>query len=485
MRFLKVNENGEPAATTRADGDFDAWQARRRWARAGILYSVMLAFAILFVGPLLFAAISSLRVNPLEYPPSIFLDELNPRNWITAGRLGRAGSGDVIRGGFAPGGELTFEIEYFIPEGVEVVEPEITLPRRRPGAGLGATREVVFAADYAELIGPKEIDRNHGTHTVGDETLEGAFVRYAVQIEYVGDGPLIDRVPLDALAESNHIYTDSTLPASRLERRGRVASFTNVTPGVVPYIFRNYVRLFDEARSPSTGQPLFLAWTRNSFFVAFVRVLTNVLFASMAGYALARYRFRGKYLVVLALLFSQMVPAQVTFISNYLLLRDGLFGLASLMGRDTLLNSLWGVIIAGAGSGAAMIQAAMVFVMKQFFETIPRDVEEAALIDGANQWQRYSRVVLPMARPALGAVTILTFQGTWNEFFWPLIVLTSPQEVKTLPVGLLAFRQAYGAAGDWGLILAGAIMSAIPVIVLFIIFQKYFIKGVAFGGSKE
>jgi multiple sugar transport system permease protein len=112
-------------------------------------------------------------------------------------------------------------------------------------------------------------------------------------------------------------------------------------------------------------------------------------------------------------------------------------------------------------------------------------VEEAAMIDGTNQWQRYSRVVLPMARPALGAVTILTFQGAWNDFFWPFVVLTSPEDIKTLPIGLLSFRQTYGAAGDWGLILSGAVLSAVPIVIIFVVFQRYFIEGVSFGGSKE
>ncbi|TVQ27410.1 MAG: carbohydrate ABC transporter permease [Spirochaetaceae bacterium] len=484
MLFLKTDENGNPAGTTTEDSNITFWRAKRRWARVGIVYLVMLVFAVLFVGPLLFAAFSSLKINPLEYPPSLRIAELNPVNWVTAARLGNSGSGNYWSGGFAPGGDIPFDIQYFIPDGVEQQTPEIQVPRRRPGAGLGAVRAIEFAADHAEIHDLRVSDTEIGRHEVEDVERAGRFVTWSFRITYAGDGPKIDRVPVDILAAPQHYYISSTLPASRLERRGRVVSFVDIAPGIGRYVFRNYARLFDEARSVTTGQPLFFAWTRNSFFVSVVRVFTNLLFASMAGYALARYHFRGKFLVFLVLLFSQMVPAQVTFISNYLLLRDGLFGLSNLFGRTSLLNSLWGVIIAGAGSGAAMIEAGKVFIMKQFFETISRDVEEAALIDGANQWQRYSRVVLPIARPALGAVAILTFQGAWNEFFWPFIVLTSPEEVKTLPIGLMSFRQTYGAAGDWGLILSGAILSAIPVIILFVVFQKYFIHGVSFGGSK-
>jgi len=90
-----------------------------------------------------------------------------------------------------------------------------------------------------------------------------------------------------------------------------------------------------------------------------------------------------------------------------------------------------------------------------------------------------------MARPALGAVIVLQFQGAWNEFFWSFIILTSPEQVKTLPIGLLSFRNTYGGIGDWGLILSGAVLSALPVIVLFFVFQRYFLEGVSFGGGKE
>jgi multiple sugar transport system permease protein len=124
-----------------------------------------------------------------------------------------------------------------------------------------------------------------------------------------------------------------------------------------------------------------------------------------------------------------------------------------------------------------------VFIMKQFFESMPNEIEEAARIDGANALQTFFRIVLPMAAPALGALTILTFQGAWNDFFWPLVVMGS-RENLTLPVGLLSFRTAYGPAGDWGLILSSAFFSMIPIVILFVVFQRYFIEGVSFSGVK-
>jgi multiple sugar transport system permease protein len=482
-----------PAATSRratasATSDqrsFEHWQARRRWARAGLVYTVMLGFAIVFVGPLLFAAVSSLRTDPLAYPPTVDIPQLQLRNWSAAARLGQAGAGDRWFGGFAPGATVPFEIAYFVPDGVEATEPEVVVPRRRPGAGLGAVFAIEYASDHATV---SALQRQTDvpmvvTTAAGDET--GRRVGYTFTITYDGEGPVIDRLPLDVTAASGMRYLESTLTASRLERRGRTASFDHVAPGLIGYVLRNYVRTFNEVRSPATRESLFLAWTVNSFTFAFVRIVVTLVIASMAGYALARLRFRGREGIFLLVLFAQMIPLQVLFISNYLVLRDGLitingFALSTLWGYPGgMLNSLTGLVFVTA------LNAGAVFIMKQFFESIPREVEEAAMIDGASHWRRYWSVVLPMARPALGALTILTFQGAWNDFFWPFIVLTSPERIKTLPVGLLSFRNTYGAVGDWGLILAGAVMSAIPVIILFVVFQRYFLEGVSFGGGKE
>jgi multiple sugar transport system permease protein len=458
---------------------FERWQARRRWARAGIVYTVMLAFAILFMGPLLFATVSSLKVDPLEYPPSLNIPQLYPKNWSAASSLGAAGSGNAFLGGFAPGAEVPFEITYFVPSDREAVTPVVEVARRRPGGGFGAVLQIEYAADYSQVSPVTEVSRRNGTFTIRGEETSGEFITYGFTVTYPGEGPTVDRLPLDIEAEAGMYYAESTLTASRLERRGRVASFDNVTPGFVGYTFRNFVRVFNEAKSVSTGQSLFANWITNSFIFAIFRIIVTLAVSSMAGYALARLNFPGKNIIFVVVLLAQMIPLQVLFISNYLVLNSGIWGLSRLWGQETLLNSLTGLVFVTA------LNAGAVFIMKQFFESIPREVEEAAMIDGTNQWQRFSRVVLPMARPALGALTILTFQGAWNDFFWPFIVLTSPDDIKTLPIGMLTFRQLYGAAGDWGMILAGAILSAVPVIIIFVVFQKYFMEGVSYGGGKE
>jgi multiple sugar transport system permease protein len=463
----------------------DRWQARRRWARAGLVYAVMLFLAIIFLGPILFAAVSSLKTDPLEYPPRLLIPQLQPKNWVAASRLGAAGAGDRLFGGFAPGAVIPFEITYFVRDGVATAPPEVVVPRCRHGAGPGAVLAMDFAADYA-AVGDLRLARSEpAVRVVAGDEVPGELVTFAFTIAYRGEGPRVDRLPLDITAETGMIYADSTITASRLERRGRTASFEHAAPGLFGYVLRNYVRVFTEVRTPATRESLFLVWIGNSFAFAFFRIVITLLIASMAGYALARLRFRGRELIFLLVLFAQMVPLQVLFISNYLVLRDGIFTiggftLSALWGYPNgMLNSLTGLLFVTA------LNAGAVFIMKQFFESIPREVEEAAMIDGASHWRRYWNVVLPMARPALGALTILTFQAAWNDFFWPFIVLTSPETMKTLPIGLLSFRNIYGGAGDWGLILAGAVLSAVPVIVLFVVFQRYFLEGVSFGGGKE
>ena len=120
-----------------SEREFERWQARRRWARAGIMYVVMLFFAIIFLGPLLFATVSSLKTDPLEYPPTLAIPQFSPRNWSAAARLGAAGANDRWWGGFAPGATVPFELTYFVPEGTTPETPEAAVPRRRPGGGFG------------------------------------------------------------------------------------------------------------------------------------------------------------------------------------------------------------------------------------------------------------------------------------------------------------------------------------------------------------
>jgi multiple sugar transport system permease protein len=193
----------------------------------------------------------------------------------------------------------------------------------------------------------------------------------------------------------------------------------------------------------------------------------TLVVASLAGYALARLKFHGAALIFGLVLFSMTIPAQVTFISNYLIFRD--------LG---LLNTPWAVI-------TVLVVGSHVLLMKQFFETFPKEIEEAAMVDGASRLGILLRIVLPNAMPAVIVNAIMAFQAAWNDFFWPLVLITSPPSALTVQVGLLSLRRSYGGAqGDWGLVLAGAFVSIIPVLVLFILFQRYIVSNQVSEGVK-
>ncbi len=454
--------------------------ARRRWVRVAWAYGTLLLLGLGSLSVIYASFIASLKTDPLGDPLSLGAAQLNPSNWLKAARLGAAAGGSTLLGGFGPEGEVRFSVRYFVPGG-ETAPPVASIPKRAPGSRLVSLRTTSFAADFATL-GLEEVSRISAPE--GSESL-GAFVTYDVTVTYndaQGNGRRAERLPLDLETPRGYLLVSATLPPDRIERRGRVASWDSVAPGALGFGLKNYVRAFRESYDAATQQSLLWRWTLNTFLFAFFRVLAALAFASMAGYALARLVFPGRRVLFVVVLFSVMVPAQVTFISNYLVLRDGVFGLSGLFGLPTLLDTLPGLVIGGSGA-TALVAASAVFIMKQFFESVPREIEEAARIDGAGTFGTFFRVVLPMAGPALGALTILTFQGAWNDFFWPLVVMSS-RENLTLPVGLLSFRAAYGPAGDWGLILASAFFSMVPVIILFAVFQRYFVEGVSMSGLK-
>lgn len=444
---------------------------QRRWANVIAIYGFLLLFSIVFMGPFVFALTSSLKDNPTEWPPSLAVNQLMPKNWLAAYGLAKEAGGKGLSGGFAPGGRVTFEVTYWTGHGQEPAPPEVVIPRRVPGGAVAALRVKDYAADYMEVLDLREVGR--------EPVADGVLTTYTFTL--VNQGELrLDPVPMDLTVPMRQQFVSATLTPNRIERLGRTQGWNNVTAGVFPYIFFNYARVFKENYSVSTGKQLFFIWMGNSFYLAVVRVLTTLLFASMAGYALARLKFPGKNSIFAFMLFSMMIPGQVTFVSNYLVLRDGVFGLSKLFGMSSLLNTYAGLIVSG------LVGASSVFIMKQFFERLPASIEESARIDGASTYTIFFRLMLPLAKPPLGALTILTFQGVWNEFFWPLVVITSPQDKYPLTIGLMALRRTYGAAAfDWGPILAGTFISALPIVILFIVFQQYFVEGISFSGSKN
>lgn len=200
-------------------------------------------------------------------------------------------------------------------------------------------------------------------------------------------------------------------------------------------------------------------WFFNSVFVAVVWIIGRVITCTMAGYAFARIRFPGRDLLFLIILGTLMIPSIVTIIPRFIILQN--------LG---LLNSY------GALTVPFLTDAFGIFLMKQFFESFPNEIEEAARVDGANRWRIFSQIVVPNAIPAITALTIFTFQGSWNSFLEPLIFVSgSRPDLFTLPLGLAMFQQTYYT--DQPTLMAISVITTLPVAIFFIVFQRYFIQG--------
>lgn len=207
----------------------------------------------------------------------------------------------------------------------------------------------------------------------------------------------------------------------------------------------------------------------NSFVIAISVTLSNVVLGSLAGYAFARLRFPGRGVMFLVVLATLMIPDQLRMIPIYVMFNA--------VGLTTGVLQYAGVILVLA------ISATSVFLLRQYFLTIPKDLEEAARIDGAGFFTTFYRVMLPLATPALAAVTILQFQGSWNSFFWP-VVLIRDSDYWTLPVGLTQFRLEGGFATNWPPLMATVVLATIPILFLYLFFQRYFVEGIAASGVK-
>jgi ABC-type glycerol-3-phosphate transport system permease component len=190
----------------------------------------------------------------------------------------------------------------------------------------------------------------------------------------------------------------------------------------------------------------------------------NVFFCALAGYAFARLNFPGRTVLFLAVLATLMIPLQVTLIPKFLILKQ--FG---------LINTYPAVILPNISTAAG------IFLMTQFMKAIPHELEEAAVIDGASKWTVFTRLILPLSVPAMTALAIFSFQGQWNDFLWPLVVLNDPQ-LFTLPLGIAGFSQEFVSNTNW--VLVGSIFTTIPMVLLVFFFQRYIIKSVATTGGK-
>ncbi len=217
-----------------------------------------------------------------------------------------------------------------------------------------------------------------------------------------------------------------------------------------------------------SGDNTFLRWIFNSALVSIVVTLGHIVFDSMAGYALARIKFPGRTLAFGIMVGTMMVPGIVLIIPRYFVFKS--LGMA---------ENFSALIIPG------LADAFGIFLMKQFFESLPVDIEEAAMMDGAGRFRMFFTVILPLAVPALTALAIFGFQGAWNDFMGPLIAVGSaPKELWTVQLGLALIRGNTGSALQWDILLSGAVITTLPMAIIFFVFQRYFIEGSTYTAVK-
>ena len=213
-----------------------------------------------------------------------------------------------------------------------------------------------------------------------------------------------------------------------------------------------------------------LKYVLNSFIVAFFTVILNLIFSSLAAYPLARMNFKGKNFVFFLILTTLAVPFQAIMLPVYIIILK-----LNLIDSVSDFNGYLGLIL------PFCVNAFGIFLLRQAFMVIPKEIEEQALIDGCNSFQIVYKILLPLIKPSLSLLAIFTFVGCWGEFLWPSIVLTK-QSLFTLPVGINELQGAFSA--NYRLIAAGSIISIIPILLFFIVLQKYFIKGSSEGAVK-
>lgn len=213
------------------------------------------------------------------------------------------------------------------------------------------------------------------------------------------------------------------------------------------------------------NQTMALRWLLNSVIVAGVITITNVFFASLAGYAFAKLKFPGRNTIFWVLLSTMMIPSQVTLIPLYILMIN-VFELG---------DTYTAIIL------PSIVTVGNIFLMKQYMSTLPTSLIHAARIDACSEFRIFYKIILPMAKPGLAVLAIFTFVAQWNEFFWPFLV-TKTSEMRTIQVGLASFK--FAQSTDYGAIMAGATIGALPMIILFFALQRYFLQGITIGAVK-
>jgi len=212
------------------------------------------------------------------------------------------------------------------------------------------------------------------------------------------------------------------------------------------------------------GASGFPRWFGNSLVIATATTLSVLFFDSLVGYTLAKFRFRGRFVVFVAVLSTLMIPTEMLVLPWYVLSK-----------RLGWLDTYWGIMFPGMMTGFGA------FLMKQFFEGVPDDLIDAARVDGLGEFRIWWRIALPLVTPALSALAIFTFLGNWTAFLWPLIAITD-KGLYTLPVGLASFSSEFQT--EWEMVMTGASIATLPVLLVFVLLQRYIVRGVMLAGLK-
>jgi multiple sugar transport system permease protein len=233
-----------------------------------------------------------------------------------------------------------------------------------------------------------------------------------------------------------------------------------VPPTFLPKIFtlENYIKIFNDPKLP------LLRFYGNSAFVSIFNVASTLFTSSLVGYMFAKFEFPGKKILFGWFLTMMMIPTQITMIPSFLILS-----------KLHLINSLWGLIVFSA------VDAFGIFMLRQFCETLPNELTDAARIDGASEWQIYLRIVLPQLGAPLATLGILGFMSNWNAYLWPMIVLQK-MDVRTLPIILTWFNATH--TGQGALVMAATVMIIVPILIVFLFFQRWIVQGFTMSGFK-
>lgn len=294
-----------------------------------------------------------------------------------------------------------------------------------------------------------------------------------VEGKSVGSGSLgmnILRAVIIAIALFFALFPIVWIISAALNPTGSMSGQTIIPQNVESFeeLTVNFRRLFEDPQKP------FLRWLFNSLLVATFATLLTLLVTSMSAYAFSRFRFNGRRNLLLGIFLAQVFPNLLAMTALYLMLLQ--------IGRYVpafAINTYGGLILIYLGGGIAT----NVWLMKGFFDTIPRDIDESAMVDGATHWQTYWYLIFPLVRPILVVVGLLAFVGTFNEFLLARIILTE-RESWTLMVGMYSFVQGGEFSSDWGVFAAGSLIAAIPIVILYLLLQRYIVGGLTAGAVK-